>query len=142
MQSQDHYAYLGSLAVISFVFLFIPYSLYLLGVSLFDDLALTILSAGILIDIFTTKIGFNRGFGECNIFYNAAKKKGKNNAFLIGVLVSCTIRASFVMLFWQDAFILLLVAMVSLVAPLWNSILLSRRDQVSETPKIAGEIST
>ncbi|MGI0090175.1 MAG: hypothetical protein ACREBS_00555 [Nitrososphaerales archaeon] len=131
---RDYYSYWGSLGIVSVVFLGLPYSLYIMGVSLLNDFALTMLAAGVLIDVFTTKIGFNRGYGECNIFYNLARKRSKNNAFLFGILISGMVKGTFIFLFWQNTFILMLVALVSLIAPLWNSLILSKREE-SKIPR-------
>jgi len=119
---------LVSLALTFVVFVALPYELYVLGFSLVNDFALTVFAAGLLTDIFTTKAGFNRGYGDYNVFYNATKKRIRNNSFLIGVAIFGAVRAYLIYFFWQDTFILLLVAMISLIGPLWNSVVLSVPD--------------
>ena len=117
-----------SLTLTFVVFVALPYELYVMGFSLINDFALTVLAAGVLTDIFTTKAGFNRGFGDYNIIYNATKKKVKNDSFLVGVAVFAAIRGFLIYYFWHNEFILLLVAVISLVGPLWNSVMLSIPD--------------
>ena len=119
---------LVSLALVFIVFVVFPYELYVLGLSLVDIFALTVFGAGLLTDIFTTKAGFNRGYDDYNVFYSATKNKVRNNTFLIGIGIFGAIRAFLIYYFWGNAFILILVALMSLIGPLWNSVILSVPD--------------
>jgi hypothetical protein len=114
------------------VFVALPYELYVMGISILNDFALTVFAAGLLTDVFTTKAGLNRGYGDYNVFYNATKKKVKTNSFLIGITIFGAIRAYLMFYFWHDTLILLLVAMISLIGPLWNSVVLSVPDEIPQ----------
>lgn len=131
-KGKDNSSYV-SLALTFVVFVALPYELYVLGISLWNDFALTVFAAGLLTDVFTTKAGFNRGYADYNVFYNAAKRKVRNNSFLVGVAIFGAVRGFLMFYFWHDTFILMLVAMISLIGPLWNSVILSVPD---DKPKI------
>ena len=119
---------LVSLALTFVVFIAFPYELFVLGLSLVNIFALTVFAAGLLTDIFTTKAGFNRGYDDYNPFYTATKNKVRNNTFLIGIGIFGAIRAYLIYYFWEDSLILIIVAMMSLIGPLWNSVMLSAPD--------------
>jgi hypothetical protein len=117
-----------SMSVIFSIFVALPLLLYYFRAPVISIFAVMIFSAGLVVDIFTTKAGFNRGFGDYNVFYNIVKKKRKgmrNNSFLVGAFIFGVIRIGLIYLFWNEGIILLLVASLSLLAPLWNSIMLA-----------------
>lgn len=149
-QNKGNNSSLVSLSVTFVVFVALPYELYVSGMSLIGIFAITIFVAGLLSDVFTTKIGFNRGYGDYNVFYNAAERKkvGKSK-FLAGALIFGLIRALIMFYFWQDPIILLITATMSLIGPLWNSIILSSADRTYslkqpniESPTIVREINS
>lgn len=131
---------LVSLSVTFIVFVALPYELYILGLPILTIFAATIFVVGLLADIFTTKTGFNRGYSDYNVFYNAAKKKKvRNNSFLVGTFVFGIIRAVIMFYFWQDTLILMIVATMSLIGPLWNSIILAssnNNELKTEAPQV------
>ena len=121
---------LVALSVTFTVFVALPYEMYVLGFPVLTDFAFTIFVAGLLADIFTTKTGFNRGYGDYNVFYNASRKKRvRNNTFLAGTFVFGVIRALLMFYFLNDTFILMIIATMSLIGPMWNSIILSAPDK-------------
>jgi Mn2+/Fe2+ NRAMP family transporter len=117
---------LVSLTVAFVVFVALPYEMYILGAPILSIFAVVIFTAGLLADIFTTKAGFNRGYGDYNVFYNMAKKKKvRNNSFLVASFIFGAIRAFIMFYYWNDTLILMIVASMSLIGPLWNSIILA-----------------
>ncbi|HZW55238.1 MAG TPA: hypothetical protein VFF30_03030 [Nitrososphaerales archaeon] len=127
---------LVALSVTFTVFVALPYEMYVLGFPMLTDFAFTIFVAGLLADIFTTKTGFNRGYGDYNIFYNAGKKKRvRNNSFLAGTFVFGVIRAVLMFYFLDNTLILMIIATMSLIGPMWNSIILSAPDQSLRPPE-------
>ncbi|MHB8567176.1 MAG: hypothetical protein ACYC7D_11660 [Nitrososphaerales archaeon] len=122
---------LASLAISFIVFVAVPYELYVMGLPLLTDFAITVFVAGFVADIFTTRIGFRRGYGDYNILYNVAQKssRSKNNAFLGSVIIFGAIRALIAIYFWNEPIVLIIIATTSLIGPLWNSIILSAPDR-------------
>jgi Mn2+/Fe2+ NRAMP family transporter len=116
-------------AIVASVFVVLPFTMYILGAPMLPIFAVMIFAAGLTADVFSTKAGLNRGFSDYNLFYNLVNKGGKsrmrNNSFLIAASLFGLIRAGIMYFFWNDAFISLLIASLSLLGPLWNSIMLS-----------------
>jgi hypothetical protein len=124
---KDRSVIAGLLTILS-LFVALPLVMYLLKVPAISIFAVTIFGAGLLADIFTTKAGFNRGFSEYNIFYNLLNKgrrRVKNNSFLIGGFFFGLIRLGLIYYFWSEPVVLLLLASLSLLGPVWNSIMLA-----------------
>src|SRR5579875_1815690 len=122
---------LAGLTISFVVFVAVPYELYIMGLPLISDFAITVFVAGFLADIFTTKIGFRRGYDDYNILYNVArrKRKSESHAFLTSAIVFGAIRAAIAIYFWDVPLVLVIVATTSLIGPLWNSIMLSTSDR-------------
>jgi hypothetical protein len=119
-----------SFGVVFSVFVVVPYVLYVLGSSIIEIFAVVIFCSGLLADVLTTKAGFNRGYDDYNVFYNLSKNKSriKQNSFLIGSFFFGFVRLWIMYYFWSNTTILLLVASLSLVGPLWNSVILAYPD--------------
>ncbi len=129
-EEQDSSVIAALLTILS-LFVALPMLMYLLKVPAISIFAVTIFGAGLLADIFTTKAGFNRGFSEYNIFYNLlnkGRKRVKNNSFLIGGFFFGLIRLGLIYYFWSEPEVLLLLASLSLLGPVWNSIMLAYPD--------------
>lgn len=99
-----------------------------------------IFSAGLMADVFTTKAGFNRGYSDYNLLYNLAnrrcKKLGNNSFLLLGGFGFGALRVGIMYLFWADPLILLLVASLTLLGPLWNSVMLAYPESKRQESKI------
>jgi hypothetical protein len=142
-EGHDNSSFVG-LAVSFVVFVAVPYELYILGVPWITDFAITIFLAGFLADIFTTKIGFRRGYDDYNMLFSSAKKKGKStkSAFVSSIIIFGIIRGAIIVYFWNDPIVLMIVATTALIGPLWNSIILSspeKRKSVDEDIKITNQ---
>lgn len=126
---------LVGLAISFVVFVAVPYELYALGVPWLTDFAITIFVAGFLADIFTTKIGFRRGYDDYNMLFSSARRKGKSteSAFVSSIIVFGLVRGIIIAYFWNDPVILMIVATTALIGPLWNSIILSSPDKRKAT---------
>lgn len=142
-QARDNSS-LAGLAISFVVFVAVPYELYVLGVPWLTDFAITIFVAGFLADIFTTKIGFRRGYDDYNMLFSSAKKRGKSthSAFVSSIIVFGLVRGIIIAYFWNDPIVLMIVATSALIGPLWNSIILSSPDKqktVKEDTKFASQ---
>ncbi|MHB8603513.1 MAG: hypothetical protein ACYC9R_12840 [Nitrosotalea sp.] len=112
-----------SALVVFFLVLVMPYLTYIVTTNITISLLFGIIAIGAGIDIVGTVTAMRQGYFEGNFYRILLERYGNRNGLRFMVTLNVTMRIIFVSLLYSSPLLLLLVALIFLVAPLWNAVL-------------------